>query len=297
MTLSILQVDPSRITLNSWAIAGIYFLLVFIAVYVSDVIKKIKTALNKDAISNYITTEAKLKAIDLNINGIINCDSKGDILTWNKGAYKIFGYEEYSVAGKCLTMILNEKSRTFYKENFKQWVDTGFSEIFGKPIKIMGITKSKKEIPLEITLSQWKNENNIYFTAIVIDVTEQKKLEYELEKLMNLYKEAENIERYGAWKWNLITDEVFTTQGFRDIYEISAGSESYSESISRIHYEDREKVEQTIKNGIKNLSDYSMKYRIVGKDGRIKLILNKARVWIGESGVEKIYGVIKEIKE
>lgn len=297
MLHTLLQADAARITINSWAIGGIYILLIFIAIYVSNILEKAKRLFTTDLARKYITTEAKLKSIDLNINAIINCDSEGKILTWNRGACKIFGYEEYSVVGKCLSIVLPEGVKEVYKKEFEQFSKTGFSEVFGKTIKGIGITKTKKELPIEINLSQWKSNEICYFTAIIIDVTEQKKLEVELEKLMTLYKEAESIQRYGAWKWNLITDEVFTTQGFRDIYEIGIGKESYEESISRIHYEDREKVESIIKEGIKNKSDYSMKYRIIGRNGRVKLVENTARVWIGESGVEKIYGVIKEITD
>lgn len=297
MLQNILQIDATRVTINSWAIVGIYILLIFIAVYVSNVFDKAKRLFTKELTRNYITTEAKLKSIDLNINAIVNCDNEGKILTWNRGACKIFGHEEYSVVGKCLSLILPENLKEVYKKEFDQFSQTGFSEVFGKTIKISGITRTKKELPIEINLSQWKSDNLSYFTAIIIDVTEQKRLEYELEKLMTLYKEAESIQRYGAWKWNLITDEIFTTQGFRDIYEIGVGKESYAEAVSRIHYEDREKVENIIKEGIRNKSDYTMRYRIIGRNGRVKLVENKARVWIGESGVEKIYGVINEITD
>jgi PAS domain S-box-containing protein len=295
MLQNLLQADATRITLNSWAIGGIYVFLIVITIYVSNIFGRAKKLFTKSLANNYITTEAKLKSIDLNINAIINCDSEGKILTWNRGATKIFGYDEYSVIGKCLNIILPEELRDIYRKEFEQFARTGFSEVFGKTVKVIGITKLKKELPIEVNFSQWKSDDVSYFTAIIIDVTEQKKLEQELEKLMSLYREAESIQRYGAWKWNLITDEVYTTQGFRDIYEIGIGKESYEESISRIHYEDRDKVESIIKQGIKNKSDYSMKYRIIGRNGRVKLVENTARVWIGESGVEKIYGVIKEI--
>src|SRR5438105_1932712 len=100
------QVDSSRVTLNTYAIVGIYLLLIVIAAYVSNVIGRVRGLFGKNMVQNYITTEAKLKSIELNINGIINCNHEGRILTWNKGASKIFGYDEFAVVGKCLSIIL-----------------------------------------------------------------------------------------------------------------------------------------------------------------------------------------------
>jgi PAS domain S-box-containing protein len=290
--------NSSRIDINTWAIVGIYMLLIFIALYITNVFKRVSNVFIKTPIQTYITTDAKLKSVELNVNGIINCDNEGIVLTWNKGATKIFGYDEYYMLGKSIFTIFPGNKKEQYKKEFFEFRDTGFSEKFGRPFKTIGLCRNKNEIHIEVALSHWKNEQTTFFTVIVIDITELKKLEETFDKLMNLYKEAENIEGFGAWKWNLVTDEVFTTQGYKLIYDIPEHHPtSYNDSMSRVHYEDKERVSESMAKAIRDKTGFTLEYRIIGANGRIKNIRSKTSVHIGPSGVDKIFGVVQEIKD
>ncbi|MCK5343068.1 MAG: PAS domain S-box protein, partial [Candidatus Heimdallarchaeota archaeon] len=103
----------------------------------------------------------------------ITCiDHKGIVKVWNRSAEKIFGYSSSEIMGQQITTIIPEKFRERHVEGLKRFLQTGQAKIIGKSIEIIGKTKEGKEIPIELSLSFQKIENERYsFTGIIRDRT------------------------------------------------------------------------------------------------------------------------------
>src|SRR5574337_359380 len=75
------------------------------------------------------------------IDAIILADSDGNIISWNKGAQTIFGYEEEEVLGKPLTILMPERYREAHLRGLERVRRTGKSNYIGKISELHGLRK------------------------------------------------------------------------------------------------------------------------------------------------------------
>ena len=111
-------------------------------------------------------------------DAIICINEMGIIYIWNKLAEKIFEYSKSEVIGQPVTIIIPEKYKPLHQNGFNRFLKTGVGKIIGKSIDVLGMTKSGKEIPIELSLSFYKTETEQYFfIGILRDLSERKRIE------------------------------------------------------------------------------------------------------------------------
>lgn len=113
-------------------------------------------------------------------DAIISADSRGMIISWNRGAEKVFGYAEEEAVDKPLTILMPERYREAHQKGLERMYSTGESHVDGKTIEVHGLRKDGSEFPLELSLSRWKAREETFCTAIVRDITDRKRLEDQL---------------------------------------------------------------------------------------------------------------------
>src|SRR5215204_5881520 len=119
--------------------------------------------------------EIKLRGIlALAADAIISVDDQYRITLFNTAAERIFGYERSEVLGQPLDCLLPEASRARHHEHltaFRQSSTEGrrMGELF----------------PAEASISKIAIGDTLHFTAVVRDVTEQRRAEREREALLH----------------------------------------------------------------------------------------------------------------
>jgi PAS domain S-box-containing protein len=115
-------------------------------------------------------------------DAIISIDSRGNVLYWNRSAEKTFGFSAKETIGKPLTLIMPQCFQEAHQNGLEQLVSTGKSKIIGKVVEVAGLRKNGEEFPIELSLSTWRRNNDIFFTGIIRDITERKQVEEALRK-------------------------------------------------------------------------------------------------------------------
>ena len=111
-------------------------------------------------------------------DAIICIDEKGMIFVWNKLAEKIFGYSKGEILGQPITNLTPERNKMSHQGGFNQFVTSDNFEIIDKSIETYGMTKAGITIPIELSVSSYKTENDqLAFIGIVRDLTERKRIE------------------------------------------------------------------------------------------------------------------------
>lgn len=110
-------------------------------------------------------------------DAIISADDRGRIVFWNKAAETTFGYSAGDIIGELITILMPPRFRQAHQEGLKRVVSTGKTKIIGKTVELFGLKRDGSEFPLELSLATWKAKEGQFFTAIVRDATERKKLE------------------------------------------------------------------------------------------------------------------------
>jgi len=110
-------------------------------------------------------------------DAVISIDADGNTVYWNRAAETIFGYEAEEMIGKPITEIMPEHFRSPHEEGLARVATTGETRMVGNTVEMSGLRKDGTEFPLELSLATWKSKGSTFFTAVVRDITERKKID------------------------------------------------------------------------------------------------------------------------
>lgn len=139
-------------------------------------------------------SEEKFRVLtDTAFDAIISADQNGNIIYFNKGAERIFGYDTAEVLGKSLTTLMPEKYREPHRRGLEHFRATGQGRLIGKTLELEGTRKDGKIFPLELSLAAWMAEDQIFFTSIIRDISDRKQIEDALHKREAQLAETQEI--------------------------------------------------------------------------------------------------------
>ena len=134
----------------------------------------------RNLINKLKASEKKFRAIlDTATDAILSIDNDHKIVVFNNAAQRIFGYSRSEVMGKDLNMLIPPRYGDHHRF-VNRFIEAKTSEIMGKILSLSALRKNGEEFPIELGLSYHKTQNGIMFTAMIRDVTRQKRLEKNL---------------------------------------------------------------------------------------------------------------------
>ncbi len=115
--------------------------------------------------------------------GIIIADKSGAIIRANPSSEKLFGYERDELINQKIEVLVpnryahsHEKHREGYNNNPKP-------RSMGKGLDLCGKRKNGTEFPIEISLSHYKSNDELYIIAFIIDISERKLAEEKIKRV------------------------------------------------------------------------------------------------------------------
>jgi len=129
-------------------------------------------------------SEAKFRSIFQSsvVGMIVVIDGNGLITEWNAGAELAFGYSAKEAIDQPLSLLIPERYREAHAKGFAQAITQGGLSHSGVTQELSGLRKNGTEFPLELTLGSWKRNGKLYFSAIILDITERKQSEAVLRR-------------------------------------------------------------------------------------------------------------------
>ena len=119
------------------------------------------------------------------VDGIITIDEHGHIDSFNPAAEKIFGYERGEVLGRNVKMLMPEPYHSEHDSYISNYVSTGRAKIIGIGREVTGRRRDGSTFPMELAVSAFHIGQRRYFTGIVRDITERKRLQDELQQRLS----------------------------------------------------------------------------------------------------------------
>ncbi len=132
------------------------------------------------------------------------------------------------------------------------------------------------------------------------DVTEQKALEARLRENEARLAEAQRLAHLGSWEWDIATDRVTWSDELYRIFGLEPGSTdlTFKTFVSRIHPEDRERMQAMWRQAFQDLQPVSYTYRILRPDGSIRHLSGKAHVKTDAAGkAVRAFGIALDLTE
>ncbi len=139
-----------------------------------------------------ISPERLADILDIAEDGIVTVDARQEIVLFNRGASKLFGYASLEVAGQPLELLLPERFRIPHRGQVEEFGRSSApARLMGERSEVYGRRKDGSEFPAEVSISKFETGGETLFTAIVRDVTDRKRYELAQRELEQFRARAE----------------------------------------------------------------------------------------------------------
>jgi PAS domain S-box-containing protein len=124
--------------------------------------------------------------------GVVVVDENQTIVEVNRSGELMFGYKENELSGKSLNILIPQNYHSKHEGHFKGFVKEHKQRRMGHGRDIFGLKKDGSIFPIEASLNPFIIYGRNFIMALVIDITERKKLEQEKNHLAKIFKESLN---------------------------------------------------------------------------------------------------------
>ena len=160
--------------------------------------------------------------------------------------------------------------------------------------------KDGSEFPVEISLSPLESPEGTLVSSAIRDISKRKQVEDELRHSRARLAEAERVARIGSAEWDLTNDHTTWSDGLFQIYGLTP--EQFDPSSQgahrRVYPDDREQVRQTLNRAIAERSSFTLEYRAMRADGRVRTLRSKGEVVVDDAGRPiRVVAIVQDITD
>lgn len=237
------------------------------------------------------------KIVESSQDAILSISSTGALRSWNGGARRVFGWEAGEVIGGPLDVLIPAE-RAGDADGFVQPV------LAGKHLEDYESEwrhKDGRSIVVRVSASPLREGDGIVgASAIVQDITEQRRAAEELQRERSRLTEAEKIGQMGSWEWDCVTDEIEWSEQLyrlfglgRDEFEATFGA-----YVTLVHPDDRTAFEGCFERIIATRRFEPLEHRITRPNGEVRHVLVRGDVLVdGRGDVVRMLGTSVDITD
>ena len=123
-------------------------------------------------------------------DAVITADSANQIIFWNPGAETMFGYAADEIVGKGAESLIPERFRCGECRRFVEFTTGTARDFTGKTFDAVARRRNGEEFFVEQSLSTWQAGGERFFTSVIRDISERKRIEQEREQLIVQLQQA-----------------------------------------------------------------------------------------------------------
>ncbi|MBI5186727.1 MAG: PAS domain S-box protein [Nitrospinae bacterium] len=187
------------------------------------------------------------------MDAIVTANAEGRITLFNKAAENMFQYAREEVAGRNITILMPEHLVEQHQSSFNNYLETRKARIVGKPVEFLGKRKNGEEFPLEISISAFEAGGELYFSAIIRDLTEKKRMEAN-------FLQAEKLSSIGGLVAGVAHELNNPLTGIIGYSELILENEDLNPQVKKDIEKIRKEAERSAKI-VKNLLTFSREHR------------------------------------
>jgi diguanylate cyclase (GGDEF)-like protein/PAS domain S-box-containing protein len=215
---------------------------------------------------------------------VIVTNRDGVIEYVNPAFEKNTGYSRVEAIGKKPNLLKSGRQPPEFYQNLWQTI------LAGEPFRATFVNRRKDGTLYHedkiITPIRDANGTISHLVSTGKNITDRVRAEEALRASQKRLEQAQRIARLGNWELDLVTNALTWSDEIYRIFEIDPRQfgASYETFLAAVHPEDRELVDRTYTDSVKNRTPYDLVHRLRMPDGRVKYIHERCETTYGEDG-------------
>jgi len=117
--------------------------------------------------------------------GIVLTERSGNIVLVNPAAQRMFGYKEEELIQRPIEILIPQRNQSHHKELREDFYHHPQNREMGQGRDLYGKKKDGSDMPVEVSLSHYEKDGELFVIAFIIDITERKKIENNIKLQKN----------------------------------------------------------------------------------------------------------------
>lgn len=236
--------------------------------------------------------ESRLALLDAVVeaanDALFTQDANGAILTWNRGAERIFGYPAEEVLGQRVAVL--------FPEHLQPEIETLFATVAsGEQVDRIDAEIRRRDgmpMPISLSLSPIVDGLGVFIGSVSIarDITEMRLTQAALAEVEARLREGEALAHVGRWLWDVGTGAVQWSEELHRIHGVApldfAGT--LDAHLDTIHPADRDRVREGMEAAVRAGRRFEDEYRVKRVDG-LRWVYARAEPMLGSA--EQVVGL------
>jgi diguanylate cyclase (GGDEF)-like protein/PAS domain S-box-containing protein len=236
--------------------------------------------------------------VDQSYDAIITKDTTNRILTWNRGAERIFGWPAGEVLGRNFLALMKPEAE---EAELRAAIDR-IGERKAETWETVRTTKAGERIHVEVTVSPLFDDDGQHLGEISInrDITARVQAEEALRDHRLFLEQAQAVGGIGSWALSLADGRLTWSDETVRIFGLERGSfDGRPETFqSLVHPDDVERVRIANEQAVATRAPYTNEYRILRPDGTQRWIYEHAAIICDDQDRPlRVVGVAQDITE
>jgi len=227
---------------------------------------------------------------------VIDDPETGTILDANRTYADIVGYDRERIIGKNPAEL--SPGDSFYSESDAAQLIDDAIERGPKTFEWPHETENGDERWVEVTLRSAVLDGQQRVLASVVDITDRKAYEQQLERRNDLFRKAQEVADVGAWEYDIEKDRTTWTD---QVYEIHGRPQDYApddgSAIELYHPDDRETLREAFRDAVENGDPYDLELRLLTRNGETRWVRTRGQPQTEDGALVRIRGAIRDITD
>lgn len=187
-------------------------------------------------------SEKRLRIIlENSYDAFISVDRSWQITDWNPQAETTFGWTKKEALGRPLSTIVPRHLRKQYARMVEKRFEKSDNTVLRANYELQAIDKHGKQFPIEFVVFKIKEERDYLFCAFVRDISEHKRLNEELERIVGerterLTQSNEELKQFAKIASHDLQEPLRAVQGFANLLKENCEGKLDVESQEFIGY-------------------------------------------------------------
>jgi len=229
---------------------------------------------------------------------IVNAEDTIELV--NAQVEKLFGYTREELLGEQVETLVPDRFRDRHADHRSVYRTNPRARAMGAELELFGRRKDGSEFPVEISLSPLKSDGRTLVSSAIRDISKRKQIEDELRHSRARLAEAERVARIGSAEWDLTNDHTTWSDGLFQIYGLTPDQfdPSPQGAQRRVYPDDREHVRQTLERAVAERSSFTLEYRAMRADGRVRTLRSQGEVVVDDAGEPvRVVAIVQDITD